>query len=427
MLKLKEELLFFVWQYKLLQPVELFTQSGQAIKIIHPGELNKDSGPDFFNAKIKIGKLTLAGNIEIHVNASDWFKHNHQNDSMYSNIILHIVYNNDLKKENSNTGNFETLEIKKLIDPSLLKKYNSLMSSKSKLPCASNIKNINSLKLQSWLQRMLIERLEQKTLYIEHLFELSGNDFSQTFYLTLARSFGFKVNSEPFENLARHLPLQILLKHAGNLFQLEALLFGCAGLLEKAYKEKYLQQLQNEYEFLKNKYKLKVMNPGVWKFMRLRPANFPSVRLWQFALLIHNSPEIFTTPYHYNSITKLRKAIRHQPQDYWKNHYYPGDKEQKDISGIGENSIENLLINTIAPYLFFYGKRTAKEQFTEYALEAFDDLQFEENVKTRLFTGSGLKFKNAGESQALINLHDKYCKTKRCINCGIASQLLINS
>lgn len=427
MLRLKEELLFFIWRYKLLQPTELKTNSGQTVKIISPGELNNDSGPDFFNAKITIGTLTLAGNIEIHVNASDWFKHKHNIDAAYSSIILHVVYNNDLKKGNTAAGNFEVLEIKNYIDKNLFIRYNSLISSKSKLPCSEKIKTITSLKLQSWLQRMLVERLEEKTKYINHLFELSENDFTQTFYITLARNFGFKVNSEPFENLARLLPIRILLKHSANLFQVESLLFGCAGLLEKPFKEKYFQQLQNEFEFLKNKYKLKVMKPQAWKFMRMRPPNFPSVRLWQFAALIHYTPDIFTSPHKYNTPSKLKKAIQHPPHGYWKNHYYPEGKEQKELGSIGEGSIENIIINTIAPFLFFFGKRTDKEHFTDYAIQAFDSLEGEINVKTKLFIKAGLKVQSAGESQAVINLHDNYCKARRCLECGIASHILINN
>lgn len=424
---MKEELLHFIWQYKLLKPIDLFSHSGQAIKIMKTGELNTDSGPDFFNAKIKIGNLTLAGNIEIHVNASDWLKHNHQYDAAYSSIILHVVYNNDLKKDQLKDGNFEVLELKNYIDKSILKKYEALVGSKSKLPCAKHIAAVEPLKLQAWLQRMQIERLEQKTDYIKHLFELSGHDYTQTFYLTLARNFGFKVNAEPFENLARQLPIQILLKHTQNLFQLEALLFGCAGLLEQPFKEKYLQQLQNEFEFLKKKYGLKVMKTEVWKFMRLRPANFPSVRLWQFALLIHHAPQLFSNPDKYNSLSKLTKAIQHPPVGYWINHYYPEGKEQKNIGAIGGNSIENIITNSIAPFLFFYGKQTGKDQFIDHALNCYEDLAFESNVKTRHFTSAGLKFKNSGDSQALINLFDNYCKNKRCLNCGIASQLLVNS
>lgn len=424
---MKEELLHFIWQYKLLRPVELQTTSGTTLKIIQPGELNKDAGPDFFNAKIKIGSVTLAGNIEIHVNASDWTKHNHDKDASYSNIILHVVYNNDLKKQNDTDHQFEVLELKNYLDKSVLKKYELLVSSKAKLACHKHIAGISALKISSWLQRMLIERLEKKTEYIRHLFDLSGNNYSETLYLTIARNFGFKTNAEPFENLARHLPLSVLLKHSQNVFQLEALLFGCAGLLEKPFKEKYFQQLQNEFEFLKNKYQLRTMKPEVWKFMRMRPANFPSVRIWQFAAILHSSSDLFSNPEKYRTKKTLSKAIQFKPQGYWTNHYYPEGKEQKELGAIGESSVENILINSLAPFLFFYGKQTGKDQFIDYALQCYDDTTFESNIKTRHFTKAGLKFKTSGESQALINLYDNYCVPKQCLKCTIASQLLINS
>lgn len=425
MYSLKEELFHFIWQYKLLNTTTLYTESGQELQIIKTGELNTDSGPDFFNAKIKLGNVTLAGNIEVHINASDWNKHNHQNDAAYSNIILHVVYKNDLKQKSQ--GNFEVLELKNYIDENVIKKYTNLVNSKNTLACHKHIAGVNPIKLNSWLQRMLIERLEKKTDYIKTQFELSGNDYTHTFYITLAKNFGFKVNDGPFENLARVLPIQILLKHADNLFQLEALLFGSAGLLEKSYKDKYLQQLQNEFEFLKKKYDIKPLKAESWKFMRLRPANFPSVRLWQFARVINKQTLLFSSPENYNNLKTLKVALQHAPDGYWKTHYNPGGKEQKEIGAMGDSSVENVMMNTIAPFLFFYGKQTAKDSFIAFALDCFDDLAFESNVKTRHFTKAGLKLKTAGESQALINLFDNYCKNKRCLQCGIASQLLITN
>lgn len=419
MLKVNEDLLQFIWRYKLVGPRELVTVSGNKITVLNTGELNKDSGPDFFNAKIKTGTITLAGNIEIHVRSSDWDKHKHSGDAAYSNVILHVVYKNDRKK---NINNIEVLELEKYIDKTILKKYSELIHSKNSLPCSKQITGINPLQLNAWLERMLIERLENKTKSITHLFNLSGHDFATTFYLTLARNFGFKTNAEPFETLARHLPLKLLLKHSDNLFQLEALLFGTAGLLNKSYKEKYLQQLQNEFEFLKNKYKLRELQAGVWKFMRMRPTNFPSVRLWQFAMLIHKSSGMFNNPEKYNTIKKLAKAIQFQPEGYWKTHYSLGGAEQKEIGGIGMASVENILINSIAPFLFFYARQRGKDDYS--SVEAYEGTAFETNAKTKPFTQCGLQFKNAGESQALIHLYDHYCSEKKCLKCGLAFVIL---
>jgi len=424
---MREELLHFIWNYKLLKTSELKSVNGAAIKIYHPGELNKDSGPDFFNAKIEVDDITLVGNVEIHVNSSDWLKHGHESDKAYDNLILHVVYKCDKVKPQNQQHNVETVELQNYIDEKVLKKYNSLLSSPSSLPCSKQIKNVEALKIQSWLQRMLAERLESKTEYVKHIFKASQNDFSQTLYLMLARNFGFKVNAEPFELLAKHVPLQIALKHSSNLFQLEALYYGCAGFLNKSYKNKYLQQLQNEFEFLKSKYKLIELDSSLWKFLRLRPANFPSVRLWQFAMLIHKCPELFRNPEQFNSTETLNKTISHQHAGYWSNHYKLGGPEVRMIKGIGKNSVENLMVNTMAPFLFFYGKQTANDRLVEAAFECYEELPFEDNVKTRHFTRAGLKFKTAAESQGIIQLFDNYCKNTRCLDCGIASNLLLST
>ncbi len=422
---MKEELLHFVWNYKLLKSQELISVSGARIKIFHQGELNKDAGPDFFNARIEVDGITLVGNIEIHVNSSDWLKHGHENDKAYNNLILHVVYKYDKAIPQNTKHNVEVVELKNYLDEKILRKYNSLISSSNSLPCSKQIKNVENLKLQSWLQRMLVERLENKTEYVQHLFASAQNDFSQTLYLLLARNFGFKVNAEPFELLAKHLPLSILIKHSSNLFQLEALVYGCAGFLNKSYKTKYLQQLQNEFEFLKNKYKLKELDGSLWKFLRLRPANFPSVRLWQFAMVIHKCPDLFTNPEKFNTVELLNKAISHKHDGYFSKHYKLDGPEVRALKGIGKNSIENIIINTMAPFLFFYGQQTGKDKFIDAAVECFENLPFEDNVKTRHFVKAGLKFKTAAESQGLITLFDNYCKNTRCLDCGIASHLLL--
>lgn len=422
---MKEELLHFIWNYKLLKPQPLVSTSGSKIKIFHQGELNRDAGPDFFNARIEVDGVTLAGNIEVHVNSSDWDKHGHEKDSSYNNLILHVVYKHDKPIAQNKKYNVEVLELKNYLDDAVIKRYNKLISSTGKLTCSKEIKEVPEIKLNAWLERMLIERLESKTDYARQVFAASQNDFSQTFYLMLSRNFGFKVNAEPFELLAKHLPLSVLLKHSHNLLQVEALLYGTAGFLTKSYKAKYIQQLQNEFEFLKTKYKLKELDIKLWKFLRLRPANFPTVRLWQFAMLVHKCADIFKNPENYNTVDLLEKAISHKHEGYWSNRYKLDGSEVKSLKGLGKNSIENIIINTMAPFLFFYGQQNGKDKFIEAATECFEQLPFEDNVKTRNFTKAGLKFKTAAESQGLIHLFDNYCKNTRCLECGVASGFLL--
>jgi hypothetical protein len=421
-----ESLLHFIWNYKLLKPVELLSVNGSKIRILHPGELNKDSGPDFFNARLEVDGVTLAGNIEIHVNSSDWLRHDHQNDPSYNNLVLHVVYKHDKLIEQNREHNVEVLELKDYVDPSILVKYESLVSSDYTLACSGQISTVDGLKLRSWLQRMLIERLENKVQVIRNIFEVCGNDHAQTFYLLLARNFGFKVNSEPFELLAKHLPLHILMKHASSLFQLEALLYGCAGFLNEQYEHKYPQQLQNEFEFLKTKYKLKEIDPNLWKFLRLRPANFPTVRIWQFAMLMHKCPDLFSKPETFCSVKELSEAVSYDHEGYWKDHYRFDSPPISTLGGLGKGSIENIVINTLAPFLFFFGKQTGRDQLLESALELFDSVPFENNLKTRVFLDAGLILKTASDSQGLINLFDNYCKTRSCLKCSVASNLLTN-
>lgn len=422
-----ENLLQFIWNYKLLKPVELKTVNENVVKIIHPGELNTDSGPDFFNSKIRLGPLTLAGNVEIHVRSGDWIKHGHQNDPSYNNIILHVVYEYDKPVMQNEHYNVEILELKNYIEKDILHKYEHLVSSEKELPCSHQIKKVNSIKLNSWLERMLIERLEIKTQYIKHLFEVSQNDYAQTLYILLSRNLGFKTNSEPFEVLARHLPLSVLLKHKENRFQLEALLYGTGGFLEDVFEDKYLKLLQNEFEFLKHKYLLKPMAKNIWKFLRLRPANFPTVRLWQFAAIIHKSHEIFSNPIRFADVNVLYRAFSIQPNGYWAKHYKLNGSDVKTVPALGKSSCENIINNTIAPFLFFYGKQNAKENHMETALRCFDKIPFEANHKTKLFSDADLEFNTAGQSQALLNLYDNYCKKKLCLKCGIAAGILSGS
>lgn len=423
---MREDLLHFIWNFQLLKTREFVSVNGTKIRVFHPGELNKDAGPDFFNGRIEVDGIILVGNIEIHVNSSDWLKHRHENDKVYDNLILHVVYKHDKSILQNTKHNVETVELKNYIDAAVLKKYNSLISSSSALPCSKQIRNVEEIKIQSWLQRMLADRMESKTDYVKHVFSAAQNDFSQTLYIMLARNFGFKINAEPFELLAKHIPLPIALKHSANLFQLEALYYGCAGFLNRAYKSKYLQQLQNEFEFFKNKYKLIELDSSVWKFLRLRPANFPTVRLWQFATAIHKCPDLFKNPENYNTVESLLQAFSYTHDGYFSNHYKLDGQEVRTIKGIGKKSVENLIVNTMAPFLFFYGKQTANDRMIESAFECYEELPFEDNVKTRHFTKTGLKFKTASESQGIIQLFDNYCKNTRCLDCGIASNLLFH-
>lgn len=424
MFRFSEELLQFIWRYKLWKPVPFITKAGNSLTILHPGELNLDSGPDFFNAKIKINDLVLVGNIEIHILTSDWLKHNHQQDKSYNTLILHAVYEHDTELDQNTKHNVEILELKDLIDEKTLQVYDQLSTTKTRLACNKQLQGVNDLKFISWMERMTIERLEEKVQRIENHFRVFEGDYTQTFYTCLLRSFGFKVNALPFEMLAKHLPVHLVLKHSDNLMQLEALFLGMAGLLNDQYKDKYIQNLQNEFEYLKTKYKLKPLEKEVFKFSKMRPSNFPNVRLVQFAALVHSHQELFTDPHSKMDHKILLNTFDVEVSDYWKKHYTADGKLLTKQLSFGKNSAEIVIINTFAPFFFFYSKKLAKPEFMEAALDLLKSCKMEVNTKTKLFESRKLHLQNAAASQGIINLYDKYCVSRRCLKCGIAAAIL---
>ncbi len=424
MLNFKEDFLQFAWQHKLLKPLPLITNTGKEISVLKAGELNKDAGPDFFNAQIKINNLVLVGNIEVHIKTSDWLKHKHQNNKSYDNIILHVVYQNDVDIQQNLDYNVEVLEIKNLIFENSVAEYQSIIAYKQLIACNNQLAAVNDLKFSAWLERMFIERLEYKVKNIYELFENFNGDYLQTFYTVLLRNFGFKVNSIPFELLAKQLPINVLLKHSDNLMQLEALLIGTSGLLEQQFTDKYVLELQNEFEFLKNKYKITPLKKELFKFSKLRPANFATLRLAQFANLIHTQRQLFSAPQNFNTYEKIKDCFKIKLEGYWQNHYnLDGNKVEKDLQ-LGDTSISNIIINTFSCYFFFYYKRSGRVEFENIPFQLMEKCAFEKNTKTKLFENKKSQLKNAANSQALINLHDNYCTKRKCLSCGIATAIL---
>ena len=420
----KEDFLQFIWQHKLLLPKPTITVSGKEIRILKVGELNSNSGPDFFNAQIKINQLILAGNIEIHLKTSDWLKHGHDKDKTYNNIILHVVYSHDIELQQNTEHQVEVLELKNLIDEASIVKYKQLFSTKQSLSCNKQLPQVSDLQFLAWLDRMVVERLEEKVKRLSHWFELSKGDYQYSFYVALVRNFGFNVNADAFELLAKQLPLAILLKHADNLLQLESLLLGTAGMLENQFEEAYLLKLQNEFEFLKNKYQIIPLPKELFKFSRMRPANFPNLRLAQLAAFMHRSADLFFKPYQFTAYQNLSQQLNTPLSGYWKNHYsFNGKLLQKDIN-LGKNAIDNLLMNTFAPFLFFYGRKSGNEDYLEKALLILQNCAFEKNKITKLYGSKISVFKDASQSQGLINLYHNYCKTKQCLRCGVAASIL---
>jgi len=390
-----EELLHFIWQHRLLKPETLISCSGAAIRVLEPGELNRHSGPDFSNGKILIGSTTLVGNIEIHKKSSDWLKHQHQSDPAYDRLILHVVYEHDREIPQNTLHQVEVLELKNWIDVRTFERYKSMMAGFSSLPCASQLEAVPDALFTKWLDQMTHERLASRLDRVRSFEDSFGQDLTQTFYTLFLRNLGFSTNALPFELLARHLPIQLLLKHADQLFQLEALVMGCAGFLDEYFEAGYLRDLQNEFTFLSRKYNLVPLKKELFKTSRMRPANFPLLRLAQLYQLIHRQSRFFMAPQLYTTYAKIDQVLSIQPEGYWRNHYRADGRESKKILFLGRPSRENLMINSFAPFLFYYGKRFGKGAYLSYALELLQVCKAEDNAKTRPYASKSTQIKTA--------------------------------
>ena len=428
-----EEFLYYLWKFRLFDNNKLQTTNGEELHIIKTGDHNSDSGPDFFNARIKIGKTTWAGNVEIHVNAADWETHKHQHDKAYNNVILHVVYEADreLKRKNARLNDevgqgeiIPTLELKKRIPQSIYYKYSSFKSSRDWIPCGKQIQNVDSFTLNHWLDRLLVERLEKKSIPILKSLEQNKYNWEETFYRFLARNFGLKVNSEPFEMLARSLPYSVLAKHKNSLPQMESLLFGTAGLLEKEFQDSYPKNLKKEFQFLKQKFKLKSIDSSLWKFMRLHPPNFPTIRISQFANLIYKSSHLFSQIIEAATIKQITELLRTETSEYWLTHYRFDKTSPKREKTLGNDSINILLINTILPFLFVYGKEKGEEKFCDRALSLLEKIEPEKNSIISKWNELEVKTESAYQTQALLQLKNEYCSQKRCLECSVGAKLL---
>jgi len=419
---MKESFLHYLWKFKLFYAYKLKTIDGKEVEIINSGTHNSNAGPDFFNARVKIGDTIWAGNVEIHIKSSDFFNHKHQNDKGYDNLILHVVYENDVPAIN----NYFTLQIKDCFDNKLLQNFNSLQNSKEKLACSGVLSNVPNVIFKSWLDGMFFERMEAKAKIIEEKLEQNFNNLDESFYLQLAANFGFKINHEPFELLARKLPFSVLAKHRDNLFQLESLLFGVAGFLGAEFEETYPRELQNAFKFLQKKFSLTTMDVSNWKFLRMRPSNFPTIRIAQFAALINKSGNVFSSFLNATTINEIEKILDIAPSNYWSFHYRLDVLTEKKKKNLGKKSKENIIINSVVPFLFVGGKNQWKDELVIKANKLMNELKAEENNITKLFSFANKSPENASESQAMINLYKNYCSLKRCENCAAGNYILKN-
>lgn len=419
-----EEFLQFIWENQLFRRENQKTVTGEKLEIIQTGRKNTNSGPDFFNARVKIGSTEWAGNVEIHAKSSDWFQHRHHKDKSYENVVLHVVEVHDktISRENG-----EAIPALVISYPEHYKtNYRKLLDAKTWIPCEKYFHKVDPVVLRLSFNRLMIERLEDKTGAIVEKLKENNNNWNVTFYQVLARAFGFKVNALPFELLAKAVPLNVLAKHKNSLFQLEALLFGASGLLnEELLGDDYYLQLREEYSFLYKKYRLNAIEGHLWKFMRLRPVNFPTIRISQFAKLIHNSEGLLSKITEIQTLEKMRNLFKVKASSYWEKHYRfnkPGKKSNP--KELGEDSVNILLINVVIPFLFVYGEYQNRDYLKNRALDFLEQLPPEKNSIVRKWEQLGVNARSAFETQALLQLKNLHCQKKTCLNCQVGSKLI---
>lgn len=423
---MQEKFLYHVWEFQYFHKHNLYTSSGEKIDIISPGEKNNNSGPDFLNAQICINNIIWHGHIELHTNSSDWYLHSHHLDKSYENVILHAVWNNDKTIAYQNGYNIPTLEFKNIVYIDFYKKYYQFERSKLPIPCSNQLQKVPNIIKNGMLDKVLYQRLETKHDNIYKYLKDNNEDWQETAYQILAHTLGLKTNSLAFLTLTQNLPLKFILKEQPSIFQLEALLFGVSGILSASKSnDAYVQDLKKEYEFLthKNSILRPSMSISQWKFFRLRPVNFPTIRIAQLAQILNQNQDIFdlltNTP-----IKILYKKLKVQQSHFWQNHYTFDKKSNKKISGFGTESINSIITNAIVPLLTAYGKAKDNQDYIDRAATILEYLPAEKNSITKLWIQNGLKIKNAFDSQASIELYNNFCSKKNCLNCNIGLHIL---
>lgn len=414
---MKEDFIYYLWENRLLSK-DLTTVDGETVYVISVGVRNYDSGPDFLDARIRIGKTLWVGHVEMHVNASDWFCHGHQNDDAYNNVILHVVYHNDTERLA-----IPTLEIKGKFDESIYERYNGFLKSRRWIPCEKIIAGIQQFTWLSWLERIVVERLETEVKDVFSKLVANRYDWEETLYQRIMRYCGLKVNNDAFERLAMLLPLKILRKHIDNPLQIEALFFGCAGFLECEFTESYPVLLQREFKVLKAKFNLSVMHLAYWRFLRLRPPNFPTIRLAQMASMVRNFDKLFSKLQTISDLDSMRNLFNVEVNEYWDTHFQFEKPSRLVRKNLGVTAVDVLIINAIVPVLFIYGIYHDDQELKNRTLELLNVMEPEDNVIIRKFLGLGVSVCNAQQSQALLHLYNCYCRKRNCLKCRVFSAL----
>ena len=426
---MREDFLHYVWQHQYFDKTDLRTAAGEEIQVLRPGYRNADAGPDFLNARLRLGEVEWNGAVEIHLRATDWARHNHQVDPKYDQVVLHVVGQHDAEVARTNGSRIPALALQARLAPELLARYQALMgaTAAAPLPCAPLLSLVPEITKTMMTERALLERVERKADDLMALHQRLGQDWEATAYHALMAAFGFQKNSEPLARLAQALPLAVLRRHRHNQRQLEALLFGQAGFLienEETATDEYIRDLKQEYDFLTHKYGLgaTAMLVHEWNYLRLRPANFPPVRLGQLVGLLHARPTLFDALLTAGSVAVLTAFFQVPVPPYWRMHFRPGRPGK--VPGLGKSSTDLLITNVVVPLRVAYARHVGQLALVESSVALLSDLPAEHNQYTDVYEALGFTHRTAADSQGLLALHKSYCAPRRCLHCAIGSRLV---
>lgn len=426
-----EAFLYFIWQFQYFTRTNLTTTDGEIVQVIHPGFRNYDAGPDFTNARLLINQVEWVGTVEMHSRTSDWLIHRHQHDRAYDNVILHVVWQDDTpvsgrRVDRANGTPLPTLELGLRTDATLVDRYHTLRNSPESIPCAGQFRSVSPLRITSMLDKTMLQRLERKAAGVRAVLDQTKGDWEETAYRLLAITMGFKVNADPMAQLSRALPLKAIRKHRDSLLQVEAMLLGTAGLLDNEQIDDYSRELEREYRFLSAKYGLadKQMAAHNWKWGKLRPANFPTLRVAQLARLVSLHSSLFSLFAGATEVKQLLEALQITSSDYWRSHYRFGKATEKAVPALGYSSAATIVINTVVPLLAAYAQQRGQPAYIDRAISLLEQLPAEKNHLTEGWDTLGLGIRTAFDSQAAIELYNEFCSVKKCLSCQIGASLL---
>lgn len=411
-----EQLLHYVWKHKIFPLRELCTTDGRTVEVLNPGLHNTDAGPDFMDAKIKLDGTEWVGSVELHVKSSDWFRHHHEGDEAYENIILHVASDVDVPLFYPNGREIPQLQL--AVPQYVQENYAELNSNDFNPRCRNVVGTLPTFLVHNWMTSLTLERFEERARQIMQRCTALGKDWEYTLFVTLARNFGFGINGDAFEQWALSIPMSAVGKHRDDLFQIEAIFFGQAGLLDGDFTDDYAQKLQKEYCYLRQKFTLTPIATSLWKFLRLRPQNFPHIRIAQLAMLYYEQRLNLSRLLNAETLPEVEALLLTHVSDYWRTHYvFDGKPTQPMERQLSPASLQLIVTNTVAPMLFAYGRYKGDHTLCDCAFALWEQLKAENNTIIRDWAAAGVHCENAADSQALIQLHRKYCQRRDCLRC----------